>query len=353
MTGGSMRSKKRHAESKERYRHLSDRARAGILLALALCLAGAILLSLRFGSQDYSLGALWEAVCQRDPADAVWRILRYVRLPRTLGCIAAGGALAVAGVLMQGVLNNAMASPNVIGVNAGAAFFAMLAAAFLPGAAGTVQAASFLGALCTALFIYMLASRSGMSRTTLILCGVVVSSILTAGVNAISLFFPDSVIGASAFMLGGFSGVTLSSVSSAAVYIVPGLLLALFLSVDLNVLALGEESAAGLGLNVGRTRLLAVIASALLAGAAVSIAGLLNFVGLLVPHMLRPFMGNDNRWLIPSCALGGAAFVLLCDVFARILFAPFEVPVGIVMSLVGGPFFLWLLLHQRRVQVYD
>ena len=277
----------------------------------------------------------------------------HVRLPRTLAGLAAGGALAVAGALIQSVLNNAMASPNVIGVNAGAGFFAMLAVTLAPGMAGALPAASFFGALCTALFVYALAVKAGLSRTTLILAGIAVSSILTAGVNAITLLFPDDVIGATGFMLGGFSGVTLSSVGSAAWYLLAGLLLAFVLAADLNVLQLGEESAQSLGLHLGRTRFLAILAAALLAGGAVSFAGLLGFVGLLVPHMARRLTGNDNRWLLPACLLLGGAFVLLCDVLARVLFAPFEIPVGIVMSLLGGPFFLVMLLRRKRSRVYD
>lgn len=316
---------------------------AAALGGMALLLAAAMLLSLRCGSQDYTLAQLVGAA----PGSAPQRILWYVRVPRTAAGLAAGAALAVAGAVLQTILNNPMASPNVIGVNAGAGFFALLAALLVP-VPGLQPAAAFAGALVTALLIYALAGGMGLSRTTLVLAGVTVSSILTAGVDALSLLDPDLAISASAFRLGGFSGVTLASVRAAAPYLTGGLALALLLAADLNVLRLGEESAAGLGLAVGRTRLLAVLAAALLAGAAVSFAGLLGFVGLLVPHIARRFLANDLRWLLPGCALLGGAFVLGCDVLARVLFAPFELPVGIVMSLLGGPFFLYLLLRRRR-----
>ena len=250
------------------------------------------------------------------------------------------------------VLNNAMASPNVIGVNAGAGFAVMLATLLFPGSAGAAPLASFLGALLTALFIYLLASRAGLSRTSLILAGLAVSSMLTAGTNTVTLLSPETVVGASGFMLGGFSGVTLSAVKGAAWYLAAGGALALLLAVDLNVLQLGEESAAGLGLHVGRVRFLAVLSAALLAGGAVSFCGLLGFVGLLVPHAARRLLGGDNRWLFPGAALLGGSFVLVCDVLARMMFAPFELPVGILMSLLGGPFFLYLLLHRERGRIY-
>lgn len=324
-----------------------------VILALCLLLAAAVLLGLCCGSHSYTPVQLLQAVLQQDRQSAAWRTLLYSRLPRTLAAVLAGSALAVAGVLVQSVLHNPMASPNIIGVNAGAGFAAMLAAALCAGgvANAAVPAASFCGALTASLFIYLLAVRAGLSKTTIILAGVAINSILNAGINALKLLLPDLAIGTGSFLLGGFSGVTLSDLGSAAVYLAAGFVLAWLLAEDLDVLQLGEESAAGLGLAVGRTRFLAILAASLLAGAAVSFAGLLSFVGLLVPHMVRRLVGWSNRWLIPASALLGASFVLLCDVLARLLFAPFELPVGIVMSMLGGPFFLYLLLNRKRSRV--
>ncbi len=260
----------------------SPERRAAVLALLVLALCAAAALSLRCGSQDYTLAQL---------ADALWgggsgtvrRILLHVRIPRTLAAALAGGALALSGALIQAVLNN---------------------------------------------------------------------SILTAGSNTITLLAPDSLAGASSFMMGGFSGVTLAAIGRSGWYLAVGTALALFLSVELNVLQLGEESAASLGLHVGRVRFMAILAAALLAGAAVSFSGLLGFVGLLVPHMVRRLVGSDNRWLLPAAALLGGSFVLVCDMLARVLFAPFELPVGFVMSLLDGPFFLYLLLRRKGGRVY-
>ena len=320
-----------------------------VLGALAVLSA---LLSLCLGAVPVAPGEVLAALLGRGSGTAA-SIVLYARLPRTCGCLLAGAALAAAGTMIQGVLGNPLAAPNVIGVNAGAGFAALLAVTLAPGTVGLIPLASFLGALVTALFIYALAARAGLSRTTLILAGIAVSSMLTAGSNALTLLYPDAVVGATGFMLGGFNGVTLSAVRGAGWYLAAGAALSAFLAADLDVLRLGEESAAGLGLHVGRTRFLAVLAAALLAGAAVSFSGLLGFVGLLVPHMARRLVGGDNRWLLPAAALLGGSFVLVCDVAARLLFAPFELPVGIVMSLLGGPFFLHLLLHRRKGRVYD
>lgn len=322
-----------------------------VLAALAVLTLGAMVLSLCVGSQGVALPRLLAALRAGDPADPVRRIVLYVRLPRMAAGLCCGAAMAVAGALLQAVLNNAMASPNVIGVNAGAGFFALLAGVLLPQRA--VPGAAFAGALVTALLIYLLALRAGLARTTLVLAGLAVSGILTAGVNTMRLLFPEGVTGADGFLIGGLSGVSLTAVGSALPYLAAGLVLALFLAPELNILALGEQTAASLGLPVGRTRLASILAAALLAGAAVSFAGLISFVGLLVPHIARRLVGVDHRVLLPACALLGAIFLLVCDTAARTLFAPYELPVGILLNVIGGVFFLYLLLGRKRGRVYD
>lgn len=320
------------------------------ILAAAVVIAAVAALCL--GSQPYSLAQLGGALCTREEQDPVWRVIAYVRLPRMLGGLFAGSALAVSGVLLQAVLNNAMASPNVIGVNAGAGFFALFAMVLVPAVPGATQFASFLGALGCSMLVYLLAWRAGLSRTTLVLAGLAVSGMLTAGINTLKLLWPEIVASSPGFLTGGLSGITMNMLAAALPYFVIGMLLALLLAVDLNVLCLGEESATGLGLHVTRTRFLGILAAALLAGAAVSFAGLLSFVGLLAPHIVRRLIGTDHRALIPASALLGAAFVVVCDIAARLLFAPFELPVGILLSLIGGPFFLSMLLHRKRRRIY-
>ena len=321
--------------------------------ALGALLAAALLLSVGCGSQWYTPARLWQALCAADAADPGWRLLCFVRLPSTAAAVLAGAALGVAGALIQSVLNNAMASPNVIGVNAGAGLGALLAASLVPGAAALLPGAAFAGALAAALFIWLLAAVAGLSRTTLILAGVTVSSILTACMNTLKLLFPDAAVGSTAFLLGTLSGVTTAQLQRALPWLAAGFVLAALLAADLNVLQLGEDMAAGLGLPVARVRFAALLTAALLAGAAVSFAGLLGFVGLLAPHIARRLVGGDNRRLLPVTALASADLMLLCDVAARVLFAPFELPVGVLLSLVGGPFFLFLLLRRKRSRLYD
>ena len=259
-----------------------------------------------------------------------------------------GAALAVSGVILQGVLLNPLASPNIVGVNAGAGLAALLFACFFPGAAGLLPVAAFLGALAAALLILLLAGRMGASRLTVVLAGVAVNAILSAGTDLVTTLEPEATLGMSAFMVGGFSGVSAARVYAAAAYIAPALLLALLTADRLDVLGLGDEVAQSVGLRVQRTRVGQLALASVLAGAAISFSWLLGFVCLIVPHALRRLTGGENRTLLPLSMLGGALFVLVCDTIARTAFAPYEVPVGILLALLGGPFFLWLLLRQRK-----
>jgi len=173
------------------------------------------------------------------------------------------------------------------------------------------------------------------------------SSILGAGMNCIMILYPDAYIGASTFLVGGLSAVTLRSLRFATLYIIVGLVLAMFLRRDMNIVSLGSQSAQSLGMNVTLVRFLLILTAAILAGAAVSFAGLLGFVGLIVPHAIRFLIGNDNSFLVPASSFGGAAFVILCDLISRLAFAPYEIPVGILLSLLGGPFFIYLIIRNR------
>ena len=315
-----------------------------VMLAL---LAGAFFLSLYFGSASIRF---WDALGELLRGEAVSsdsRILLYLRLPRALGAVLAGSALAVAGVLIQAVLQNPMAAPNIIGVNSGAGLGAVLLLALFPSAIAYLPLAAFLGAILACLCIYFISASMGARRTTVILVGIAVGAILNAGINTVKTLFPDSIYDAETFMVGGLSGVTLARLWPAAVCIGIGFVLSLLFARDADILSLGGDTAGSLGMNVKGTRFLFLILASMLAGAAVSFAGLLGFVGLVVPHICRYFVGQNHRWLIPVSALGGAVLVLLCDLLCRILFVPYEIPVGILLSFVGGPFFLILLLRRK------
>ena len=324
-----------------------------VIAFLTILLVFVVFLSISFGSTKISLPAIFSALKERDTASKIYRIINYVRIPRTLAAVLAGSALSISGVILQSVLNNSLAGPSIIGVNSGAGLFAVLIAAFLPGSIYYTTIGAFLGAILSVLLVYFIARKTGASRMAIVLSGVAVSSFIGAMTDTVITLKPDAVMDRTAFIIGGFSGVTLDQMSLAGFCIIVAFALSLILSYDMNILALGDESAKSLGLNVGRIRFLYLILAAVLAGSAISFAGLLGFIGLIVPHVSRLLVGYDNRILLPVSALLGSTFTLFCDLLARVIFAPYEIPVGIIMSFLGGPFFIWLLRRRKRGQLYD
>ena len=317
-----------------------------LYIAIVACII-VTLLSICLGSAKLSLSQLWDAIIDRTERGFAQNIFWYVRLPRTLGCLLAGTGLAVSGAVIQGVLANKLASPSIIGVNAGAGLFVTICCAcgVLTGWAITV--ASFVGAMFAVILVVTVARKVSASRTTVILAGVAINSFFNAGSEAIITLFPEVALMNTDFRVGGFSAVSYVRLIPAGIVIIIAFILILSLCNELDVMTLGEETAQGLGLSVKWMRTIFLVLSALLAGASVSFAGLLGFVGLIVPHAIRKVVGSESKKLLPLCAVCGATFVTFCDLCSRLIFRPYEVPVGIVMSFLGGPFFLWLLLKRK------
>lgn len=324
-----------------------SKGRYGLIAALAGLTALAAVGSLVFGAVPIPPGEVIAALLGQGSGTTA-SIVLYARLPRLCGCLLAGAALACAGVIIQGVLNNPLAAPNVIGVNSGAGLATALCCALAPGAVQITPIAAFLGALAGVLLVLLIAERAGAARITLVLAGVAMSSIFSAGIDAVVTFVPDALSGYTDFRVGGVKNLSMARLAPAFWVILIALLIALSLSNELDLLLLGRETAQGLGLPAKRLRLALLMLAAALAGAAVSFAGLLGFVGLLVPHIMRRAVGEDSFPLLLSSALGGGLLLTVCDLASRMIFAPFELPLGVVLSLAGGPFFIWLLLKQRR-----
>lgn len=318
-----------------------------LILLLLLIVLGSAILSLMFGAVTLSPQEVARQIAENANGTQA-RIFLHVRLPRTLAALIVGAALAASGTILQTVLNNALAGPNIIGVNAGAGFSVLLVSALMPGSPAIVSPAAFLGALMTSLLISAIAAKSGASRITLVLSGVAIGSILSACSESIGILYPDTYMNTRSFFIGGLNGMTMRQIFWALPYIFAGLLLALLLHRLLDLLTLGDEAARSLGLRTNIARLGSLAVASLLAGAAVSIAGLIGFVGLLVPHIARSLFGNSHAVLLPASMLLGAGLVTCCDLAARLIVAPYELPVGILLSFLGGPFFLYLLLHRRR-----
>lgn len=317
-------------------------------ITLPLFALTCFVLALLIGASDISIPSAIRALFEGDKASIDLKILFYIRLPRALGAFFAGASLSVSGIIIQAVLNNPMAAPNLIGVNAGAGFFVILAMALFREFLSFLPLAAFIGALLAALLIYAISALTDAGKITVTLVGVAIGSILTAGINTVKTLFPDSVYDVSGFLIGGLSGVNTASVLPAIFLIVPALLLAWLFSGKLDALSLGAEVANGLGIRVKNARLLWLTLAAALAGAAVSFAGLIGFIGLIVPHLMRKFVGSSHKYLIPLSVFGGGGFLLAADTLSRSLFSPYELPVGILLSLVGGPFFIICILTERR-----
>lgn len=325
------------------------RALPAALAALAL----AALANFCLGASGVSPADVARALLEGDRESVAARVFLYIRLPRAAAAAVAGSALAAAGTLLQSVLRNPLAAPSVLGINSGAGLCALAVMAFFPSAARAVPAAAFAGACLSAFAVYALARLTGASRSTIVLAGVAVNTLLSACMDAIVTLVPDAAASRSAFSIGGFSAVTMKQVGFAAPFWALGMLAALAFRRELEMMSLGDDVARSLGLRVERFRAAFLIAAAMLSGAAVSFAGLLGFVGLIAPHLARLMLGDGARGSLPLAAALGAALCLLCDLVARTAFAPYELPVGVVLSFLGAPFFLWLLIRRRRRGRHD
>ena len=286
-------------------------------------------------------------------------VIVSIRLPRTLLGLLVGAGLAVAGAAMQGLFRNPLADPSLIGVSAGAALAAVSVIvlgghglAFLTQALGpfSLPIAAFAGGLLTTLLVYRLASRDGRtSVTTLLLAGIAINALAGAGTGLLTYLADDQQLRTLTFWsMGSLGGATWPAVGSTALLIAVPLLALPLLARTLNALLLGEAEAGHLGVAVQRMQPLIVALAALAVGAAVAVSGIIGFVGLVVPHLLRLALGPDHRLLLPGAALLGGSLLLLADLLARTLVTPAELPIGILTALIGGPFFLALLLRWQR-----
>ncbi len=318
-----------------------------IIIILFIFLTISSLAGILFGSVSLHPAEILLCLTKGNMGTTTYTLITTVRIPRVLGGLFAGIGLACAGVILQGVMNNSLASPNTIGVNSGSGFAVMLAMMLFPANTLLVPAFAFGGALLTSLIVFMLAYLADSSRTTIILAGITISSFLSAGINTIKLLDTEISINLTSFMMGSLSGLTTNKLVVPCLSISAAFLLSLVLARPLNILGLGDDIAQSLGIHVPLTRFLLLVLASIMAGCVVSYAGLLSFVGLIIPHICRQIFGNDARFLLPCSALLGGSFVTLCDLAGRILFAPFELPAGILMAFIGGPFFLYLLLKKK------
>lgn len=319
------------------------------ILCGILLLCAAIALSLFGPNGSYAFTDFVKAVFSRRDADQVASLILWgVRLPRMLAGIFCGIGLSVAGYLMQESLNNRLAAPSIMGINNGAGLFALIGICLFQGGFVVRGLFSFFGAMVSILLVWMISVYSGSRKSTMILAGVAVSALMSSFTNLIITLRPDTVTDKTAFQLGSLQSIPVSLLTMTAVCVVIGTIFAVLLAPGIELLSLGDEMAQGLGLSVKACRYTAVFLAAFLSAAAVASCGLISFVGLIIPNLVRRMEQERSRTQVLLCGIWGGALVLFADTLARILFYPYELPVGMILSLLGAPFFIVMIAFRRR-----
>jgi iron complex transport system permease protein len=321
---------------------------AMLSMALLLGLLLTIALSLSQGSVSMTWGDLWQALLRRgNPVNQT--IIWDLRLPRIAAAGIVGSALGLSGALMQGMLRNGLADPYLLGISAGAGLVAVLMV-ILGVFTAYIPLAAWMGAIATTIVVYLLSrTASGISLDRLILGGVAVNSLLGAIQTTLLLLADEGRIQrALNWLVGSLNGRGWAEVNAVGWYLAIGLILGCLMARSLNALNLGDELAVGLGVSLGRSRLIIGGIATLLAASAVSVAGLIGFVGLVVPHGVRLLVGTDYRWVLPLSAIGGAIVLMFADLLSRL--GTVELPVGAVMALLGSPLFIVLLYQRDRLR---
>lgn len=316
---------------------------SSVCIVLSGLIFVAFIFSISIGSSNLPFNEVFYALIGKGDATTT-TIVFNLRMPRAVMAILIGASLAVSGALLQAVMRNPLADPGTIGVSAGASTAAITLMLLFPQFTGLIPAGAFIGALLTCILIYAIAWKNGsLDPVRIILVGVAVNAVLGGYNSLLQLFNSDNLAGVLSFMNGSLAVSTWSSVYICLVYSSVGLLLSFCCIKTANTLLLGEEMTKSLGIHTGRSRIILSAIAAFLAASTVSAVGMIGFVGLIVPHIGRTLVGSNYKALIPVSVLLGALILLVCDTVGRIVIPATEVPVGIVMAVLGGPFFLYML----------
>jgi iron complex transport system permease protein len=316
------------------------------LLAASGLLGVALMSSIAFGAADIAPADVWAALFQFDERSTEHLIIRTLRVPRAAVAALVGAAIAVAGALMQGLTRNPLADPGILGIETGAALGVVAAVYFLDiGSLSVYALFAFAGAALTAIAVYGLSSLGpgGPTPLKITIAGAALTALLSSFTTGMLILNQRTLEEVRFWLAGSVAGRDLELLLQAAPYLLAGLVLALALGRQITTIALGDDVARGLGQRTAWVKGLTAVATVLLAGGAVAVAGPIGFIGLVVPHAVRFVVGQDYRWVLPYTALAGASFLVLADVAARLVLRPVELPVGIMTALIGGPFFVYLV----------
>ena len=312
-----------------------------------ILLIGAAVFALFVGNSAISTADIFDVIMGKGNRSSEV-ILMQVRLPRIIAAACCGAALSVSGFLLQESLDNRIASPGILGINNGAGLFVLVSALCIPYQSGLKCLMAFFGAFTVTILMVMLSVKTGMSKTSVILSGVAVSALCTCVIDLIISLKPETVTDKVAFQIGGFASVRSGTVVVAAPVIAAGIILSVLFAPSMDILSLGDETAHGLGLHIKSIRMLFVFTASILAGASISMGGLLGFVGLVVPNVIRMGTAGKCREKILLCCSFGAAFLLICDTASRLIVFPYELPCGLILSFIGAPFLIGLLIKKRK-----
>ncbi len=301
----------------------------------------AIFVSIRIGSVDVTYKDILTAITTNE--GGVVGIIRNIRIPRVLMAVLIGANLAVSGVLLQGVMNNPMADPGITGISAGASVVVMIVMLYMPQAIASMPLFGFLGGLGACFLIYSLAWKKGLSPMRIVLAGVAVNSMLGGVSGMLQILNSEDLTGVLNWLNGELGKKSWSQVKYVALYSLVGLVSAFLLHRCLDLLALGDKNTKSLGYNPNVLRIVISCVGVLLAGISTAYVGIIGFIGLVVPHISRMLVGTSHKVLIPFSALLGSTMLLITDTIGRTIISPYEIPVGIITTVCGGPFFLYLL----------
>lgn len=311
----------------------------GISLILLIVL---LVLLTTVGSVNLSFGEIISALIN-DDNKMVTTIVYKMRLPRNILAVLVGANLAVSGVLLQSVMKNPLADPGITGVSTGASVAAIIILLVAPQFTSILPIAAFIGGAIACMLVFLMAYKNGLKPGRIVLAGVAINTILGGIISYLSTMYSDRIQSAMLWLNGSLATKTWADVEMLFVYSIVGLIVSLLLIRSANVLQLGDDAATNLGFNVNLTRLLISVVAVFLAAASTAVVGVISFVGLIVPHISRMLMGSDHKFTIPFSIILGSMVLLVADTLGRTIGGAVEIPVGVIMSIVGGPFFLYLL----------
>lgn len=321
---------------------MKNKSKITLIIASLIILIILIVLFSTLGSVNLSLREIFSALIN-DDNKIIKTIVYQMRLPRNILAVLIGASLAISGLLLQAVMKNPLSDPGVTGVSSGASVFAIIILLLLPQYINVLPLLAFIGGAIACATVYMMAWKNGLKPLRVVLAGVAVNAILGGFISLLTTLYSDRIQGALLWMNGSLASKTWQDVKVVAFYSIIGLVIAIFCARGANVLNLGDETAINLGYNVTKTRVLLSAVAVFLAGTATAIVGIISFVGLIVPHISRMVIGSDHKYSIPFSMILGGIVLLVADTVARTILGALELPVGVIMSIVGGPFFLYLL----------